>query len=132
MNHSQALCDACRQAPQETLIDETHSSGPYWPYRLCFACARRLTTYSLRPLEWFHLAAIHGPGEFFLHNDFYSEDGEAQQPKAVVVEPDRWPIPKLAEASRSNERSIRSMCCARSCSARQTSGCGSPQFIVDA
>ncbi len=96
MSRSSMLCEACRLAPQKTL---TEGNDPRWPYRLCQACAHRLTTYSLRPLEWFHLAAIHGPDQFFLHDDFYTEDGEAQQPDADVVEPERWPIPTQAEAT---------------------------------
>jgi len=36
MNRSATRCEACRPAPQETVIGE-HDLR--WPYRLCLACA---------------------------------------------------------------------------------------------
>jgi hypothetical protein len=88
------LCEVCRQISVETIIE---SSDGRWPYRLCLSCAHRLITLSLRPLEWFHLAVLHGPHEHYLHDDFYSEEGEALQPKDRVVEPEKWPLPTIAQ-----------------------------------
>jgi hypothetical protein len=34
-----------------------------------------LETYTLRPIEYFNLAALHSPSQYHLHSDFYDEDG---------------------------------------------------------
>jgi hypothetical protein len=69
-------CQATKTEPAEV---EVESHSPDGPYRLCKVAADRLKSLSLRPLEWFNLAAIHGPLEFYLHDDFYDEDGTAVQ-----------------------------------------------------
>lgn len=66
------ICQACRRHPVETVLD---NEQPDQPYRLCLACARRIEMLSLRPLEWFNLAAIHGPAKYLLHDDFYYDSG---------------------------------------------------------
>ena len=96
MKHDNSeLCEACRQFPIETVIENDDLN---WPYRLCFACAHRLVTHSLRPLEWFRLATIHGPSQHHLHDDFYSEEGEALQPKGEITELEKWSMPTLSQA----------------------------------
>ena len=71
------------------------SQSPDGPYRLSAGAAHRLEHLSLRPLEWFNLAVIHGPFEFYLHDDFYTEEGQACQPKEDVVDAALFPCPTL-------------------------------------
>lgn len=97
------VCEACRSAPIEhQLILEHEEAGR--PYRLCLICKGRLENLALRPLEWFNLAAIHSFQKFHLHDDFYDENGTAQQPRTAVTHADRFPAPTLAEASNDPER----------------------------
>ena len=49
----------------------------------------------MRPLEWFRLAALHGPLTFLLHDDFYSEDGVADQSRVPVLQAALFPAPTL-------------------------------------
>ncbi|TQR26567.1 hypothetical protein C7Y46_04885 [Bacillus safensis] len=77
------LCEACQK--NEMNVVEA-SDEPKQPYQLCHQCHERLLTYSLRPIEWYHLAVLHSPKQFLLHDDFYGEDGQAfQSEKDVVV-----------------------------------------------
>jgi hypothetical protein len=46
-------------------------------------------------LEWFNLAGKRTAGEFYLHDDFYLEDGTARQPKQPVERPEQCPVPTL-------------------------------------
>ena len=73
----------CQATGIEEATVEVGSRAGEGPYRVCAGAAGRLETRSLRPREWFNLAVIHGPFEFLLHDDFYSEDGEACQPKTL-------------------------------------------------
>ncbi|MFL5733120.1 MAG: hypothetical protein ACJ78Q_07935 [Chloroflexia bacterium] len=68
---------------------------PEQPYHVCFACAQRLRDRSLRPIEWFNLAALHGPYKFLLHSSYYDHDGVAEQPRDPVDSPERYPAPGL-------------------------------------
>ena len=54
---------------------------------------------SLRPLEWYNLAAVHGPFQFLLHDDFYEEDGTACQPEEDVADAWLFLAPTLEEVS---------------------------------
>jgi hypothetical protein len=90
------LCQATKSEPATVVLP---SQSPDGPYHLSAGAAHRLERYSLRPLEWFNLAVIHGPFEFYLHDDFYSEQGEACQPKEDVVDAALFPCPTLAECS---------------------------------
>lgn len=76
---------------------------PDEPYRLCEGCARRVRARALRPIEWFNLASLHGWQKHLLHDDFYDEDGEAQQPEIPVAKSGR-PAPTLAEAASDPDR----------------------------
>lgn len=97
-------CEACKCEEAVQVIEI--SGDPLQPYRLCAGCAERLLTYSLRPLEWFNLAAIHTAGEFYLHEDFYDENGVALQSEQPVDHPERFPIPTLNDAMADPERLI--------------------------
>jgi hypothetical protein len=81
--------------------------APEPPYLVCRACERRLRSNSLRPLEFFNLAAVHGPTHF-LHDDFYDcgpeNYGEATTPDEEVEEPDRFPAPTLDNVKGDLER----------------------------
>lgn len=90
------LCQACRTAPVEVRNENDDENQPY---AVCHACNERLFSYSLRPLEWFNLAAIHGPFKFALHDDFYNEDGTAYQSEVLVERPEDFPAPTVETAA---------------------------------
>jgi hypothetical protein len=97
MTESSLICEACKAAAVEVEIaDAPDESAP--PFRLCHACAGRLEDKALRPREWYELVAIHGPQSYWLHDDFYDEDGAALQPDAPVEDAGAFPVPKLAAA----------------------------------
>ncbi len=87
-------CESC--GISECEVEEPVGNGQHAPYRLCRPCHERLLNLSLRPLEFFRLAAIHGH-TYHLHDDFYDDgNGEAMQPRdAVVVDAERFPFPVL-------------------------------------
>ncbi|HRJ08027.1 MAG TPA: hypothetical protein PK490_12445 [Prosthecobacter sp.] len=88
------LCEACESRPvvvAEACDDEDQ------PYRLCEGCQHRLVHRSLRPMEWYRLALRHCPHNFSLHDDFYLDDGTADQPKEDVVDAHLLPAPSLAD-----------------------------------
>ncbi|MEO7718218.1 MAG: hypothetical protein ABIY70_18600 [Capsulimonas sp.] len=73
-SHTNAICESCRANPSELRLE---SDQPDQPYCLCGACYHRIERFSLRPLEWFNLAAVHGPNKHLLHDDFYTDNGIA-------------------------------------------------------
>src|SRR5262245_50375854 len=97
-----ARCDACRSAAVERVIESKNCPG--LPYQLCGKCATRLESYALRPLEWFNLAAKRTSYEFFLHDDFYEQDGTARQPQQTVDAPEQFRLPNLEEVQDSSEQ----------------------------
>jgi hypothetical protein len=92
----QQLCEACEQADAQMVES---CDDPEQPYHLCSACNHRLHARALRPREWYNLAKRHGFGNFLLHDDFYSEDGTADQSEEDVENPEDFPAPKLAEVA---------------------------------
>lgn len=76
-------CQATRSDPIECAVP---SHDPGRPYLLCHAAADRLIYRSLRPVEWFRLAALHGTGEYYLWADFYGRRGQAYQ-KLIWIDP---------------------------------------------
>ncbi len=50
-------------------------------------------------MEWYRLALRHCPHNFSLHDDFYMDDGTADQPKEDVVDADLYPAPSLKDKS---------------------------------
>jgi len=92
------MCQACltSRVTCKIPVDEIMVERPY---RLCEACAHRLEERALRPLEWYRLAALHGPMTYLLHDDFYDEDGRADQNKIPVDQASLFPIPKLSAVS---------------------------------
>jgi hypothetical protein len=103
MRDTPSTCEACRQAPVQSIVTDDDSEQPY---RLCKRCEQRLRLLSLRPLEWFNLASIHGPGKYHLHDDFYYDNGVAGQPNEEVVEPESYPAPTLVQIEDDLERLI--------------------------
>ena len=95
---------ACQVAAHEPAEIEFQSQSPDGPYLLCSEHYERLRTYSLRPLEWYTLATIHGPCEHYLHDDLYENDGTACQPHRPVVDPEAYPAPRLEAVSADLER----------------------------
>lgn len=81
-NKKMINCQSCNKNKVEVI--ETNDDENF-PYKLCLICQKRLKKYSLRPLEYFNLVAIHGH-KFLLHDDFYEEDGKATQPKEDMEE----------------------------------------------
>ena len=47
--------------------------------------------------EWYNLVIIHSPYKYYLHDDFYEEDGEATQPELEMDEHKLTPAPTLEE-----------------------------------
>ena len=85
-------CESCgiNKIEIEEAVDDEQN-----PYRLCNPCHQRLLNYSLRPVELFNLASLHGH-DYYLHDDFYDYDtGEATQPKADVINAEAFPFPDL-------------------------------------
>jgi hypothetical protein len=88
------VCQATKTEPATTVIPSQSPDGPYF---LSADVAQRLKNLALRPLEWFNLAVIHGPLEYYLHDDFYDDDGTAHQPQTSVIDADRFPAPTLSQ-----------------------------------
>lgn len=85
-------CQACEAA--RAVVTEP-DEDPQSPYFLCQACHTRLLEYRLRPLEWYNLAKRFGSERFYLHDDFYTDEGEAMQPETEVENQNEFPAPKL-------------------------------------
>ena len=99
--HMSQLCEACELLPRT--ISEP-CDAPDDPYLLCAVCHVRLHARALRPLEWFNLAKRHSWARFLLHDDFYDEDGNADQPEDDVERPEDFPAPTLEDCSRDPSR----------------------------
>lgn len=93
-------CEACERNNVE--IAEP-CDDPNEPYRICNPCYQRLHARALRPLEWYNLAKRHGWYQHLLHDDFYDEDGNADQPEERVEHPERYPAPTLELAMQDAE-----------------------------
>ena len=87
-----SMCESCLTAD---VARELSTDIEGRPFRLCSPCARRLEAGALRPLEWYRLAAIHGPLDAMLHDDFYDEDGIADQNSIPIEQSALFPIPEL-------------------------------------
>lgn len=99
-----SLCEACRISPATNLIPDTELGGSVdrrnHSYRLCYACGQKLIRKSLRPIEWFNLAAIHGPDRDLLWGH-YADDGRAHDPDTIDYSTDGMLAPALGQAARS-------------------------------
>lgn len=91
------LCEACKQKTFEII---ENADDPNQPYKLCEECHKRLGKYSLRPIEWYNLASIHGPAKFLLHDDFYDENGTATLQEVEVIIRSGLVAPGLKEVAR--------------------------------
>lgn len=94
----------CQATKMDEASMELPSHSPDGPYVLSADAAERLRDLALRPLEWFNLATIHGPFEPRLHDDFYTENGEACQPQREVVDAERFPCPSLGDCASDLQR----------------------------
>jgi hypothetical protein len=88
-------CQACQREPASSTVVNPKGA----PFEVCPACATRIQSYALRPLEWYNLAVIHGPWAFHLHDDFYDARGKALQPKTKVPGAANLSAPTFAEKS---------------------------------
>ena len=105
-NSDNEICEACRLAHVEIEIPSEPGST-IQPYRLCQKCANRLEKLALRPIEWFNLAAVHGPWKYHLHDDFYDDvDGKAYQAEIVVERAIEFPLPAVFEIENNLERLV--------------------------
>jgi hypothetical protein len=87
-------CEATRTVPAQVKVK---SDDPNYPYRVCKAVAERLKACALTPLEWYRLAAIHGPENFLLHEDMYDDAGNAMQPGMPVPKKPRERPPSFQD-----------------------------------
>ncbi|MCC6359441.1 MAG: hypothetical protein IT450_11920 [Phycisphaerales bacterium] len=92
----------CQATRTEIATVEVPSQSPDGPYRLSAGAAERLRTYSLRPLEWFNLAAIHGTWEWYLHSGSYDEYGTACE--QTVADAEQFPCPTLDDCKADVQR----------------------------
>jgi len=81
-------CEACNQNMVTIeLIDKAdlmidREKGKHFNYNLCNNCLLQLVTYSLSKEQYRRLIQNgHTNKEFYLHDDFYDEEGNAIQPK---------------------------------------------------
>jgi hypothetical protein len=88
------LCEACER--NVAVIVEPFVEPDGGAYRICGACHRRLLARALRPVEWYNLVKRHGHSAL-LHDDFYDENGLAEQPEIALVQPERFPAPMVVE-----------------------------------
>lgn len=87
------LCETgCGRAPTRRIKIDAEGSDEFV---LCDHCAERLEAHALRPLEWYNLARIHTPDSYHLHDDFYDDDGVADQPDMPVDDAKLFPAPTL-------------------------------------
>jgi hypothetical protein len=98
-----SICEACRGRRVVEVIDNEVLDEPY---RVCGECGERLRQRALQPLEWFNLAAKHGWRKYLLHDDFYDQDGTAQQAEIESLPLDGMRAPTLDEAARSLARLV--------------------------
>ena len=102
-NQESGLCQACRKSRAEVT---EKADDPKDPYRLCRPCHRRLMKYSLRPLEWYNLASLHGQWEGLLDSEHYDRDGRALKPEMEMTGAETMPAPSFEEAASSPESFI--------------------------
>ncbi|WP_439875714.1 hypothetical protein ACSLGG_09255 [Bacillus mycoides] len=100
MNRTLELCEACNHNPVHKIEESDEANQPY---KLCNQCHERLITLSLHPNEWYNLVVIHSPYKYYLHDDFYEENGEATQPELEMDEHKLIPVPTLEEIRSSLE-----------------------------
>lgn len=92
----QTNCEGCLTSLAEQAIPTGEDERCF---QLCNSCANRLHARALRPLEWYRLAALHGPLSYLLHDDFYDQDGTAWQNEIPVIHSALFPAPKLSAVS---------------------------------
>jgi len=87
------FCQSCQQ--NEIEVSETCDDKEF-AYKVCKPCHHRLLNKALRPLEFFNIKAKHGEA-YLLHDEFYDENGIADQPYIEVIEDSSLKFPKLSE-----------------------------------
>jgi len=96
------LCQSCQK--NEVEVIETCDNEEF-PYKVCKPCHHRLLNKALRPLEFFNIKAKHGES-YLLHDDFYDENGIADQPYIEVIENSSLSFPKLSEIKNDLEKVV--------------------------
>jgi|SRR6185295_1411600 hypothetical protein len=72
-----SICEACRQRQVAEVISD---DDPDEPYRVCCECSVRLQQRGLRPSNG-STSPRHGWRKYLLHDDFYDQNGAANQPE---------------------------------------------------
>lgn len=97
-------CEACRISPATNLIPDSNLHGSTdcrkFSYSVCYPCGQRLIRNSLRPIEWFNLAAIHGSERGLLCSGHYDKAGRADICAVGEVSTDGMLAPSLSQAAR--------------------------------
>lgn len=79
------VCEACGAAHQWTIID-AYKDRKTKSYKICSNCHLALVTCCLSKKQFFNLIkAGHNTNEFYLHEDFYDEKGNALQPHKMML-----------------------------------------------
>ena len=79
-------CEACKHFPHTvTFIDKGLGRKEDVEYKLCNNCVFQFVTLALTKQQYKNLLnSGHKASEYYLHDDFYEEDGTALQPKFLV------------------------------------------------
>ena len=78
------LCNSCEV---NTICCIVSIKGTQRPYTLCLCCLQELINKSLTKEHFKNLIKNgHTTKEFYLHDDFYDEDGNMLQPNGEVIE----------------------------------------------
>lgn len=98
------ICDACLGSDTITeYIDCREPSAPLYAsdseaYRLCPACTTRLISKTLRPIEWFRLASVHGHSKALLETGFYYQ-GESDEFTDLAFKDPKYLAPTEEQSS---------------------------------
>ena len=75
-------CEACLESEAQSNL-KIVSGGK--PYKLCLNCLSSLNNLCLTPEQFKNLIDQgHKDNEFYLHGDFYDEEGYALQPRKFI------------------------------------------------
>lgn len=78
-------CEACEERRQSVELIDKGFESPDVSYKICNNCLFNLVNTRLSPKQFKNLLKNgHDVNEFYLHSDFYEEDGTATQPKFEV------------------------------------------------
>jgi len=95
-------CQACKQHKLlSEVVDDDNTT-----YKLCSDCSTRLNSQTLRPIEWYNLAAYFGWNTYQLHDDFYDQNGIASILDEPILLEAKYLAPTLCQASKSSSELV--------------------------